>query len=135
MSAPKRTLTNDYKDCRLIKLDASEARSPLVVVQEGCAPNDPLSKTRLFYLQHDGKWIDEVARSTRPDIEAGEVIFESAGEALQLLSSLFGKPAVRKLPVTDADVEAYIARVSKLSSPEAGYRDFLARYRAAKRHK
>jgi len=134
MSAPKRTLTNDYNDCRLIKLDASEARSPLVVVQEGCAPNDPLSKTRLFYLQRDGQWIDEVARSTRPDSEAGDVIFENAGEAMQLLSSLFGKPVVRKLPITDADVEAYIAKASSVSSPEAAYREFLARYRAAKRH-
>ena len=33
MPAPPRTLTNDYKDCRLIKLDASEPKSPLIVTQ------------------------------------------------------------------------------------------------------
>lgn len=129
----KRTLTNDYKDCKLIKLDASEPRSPLVVAQEGCAPDDPLCKTRLFYLQHDGKWIDEIARSTRPDNEAGDIVFETAGEALRLLSGLFGKPVVRQLPVTDTDIEAYMSKMKKVSSPEAAYREFLARYRAAKR--
>ena len=143
MSAPKRTLTNDYKNCRLIKLDASESKSPLIVTQEGCAPDDPLSRTRLFYLQRDGKWIDEIVRSTRPDSgatrcspsssEAGDIVFETTGEALQLLSSLFGKPHVRELPVTDADREAYIVKVKSVTSPEAAYRDFLARYRAAKR--
>lgn len=132
MSAPKRTLTNDYKDCRLIKLDPSESRSPLIVTQEGCAPDDPYCRTRLFYLQRDGKWIDEIARSTRPDSEAGDIVFETAGEALQLLSSLFGKPFVRELPVTEADTEAYIARAKSVSSPEAAYREFLARYRAAR---
>jgi len=133
MSGPKRTLTNDYKDCQLIKLDPSEPGSPLVVTQEGCAPDDPLCKTRLFYLQHDGKWIDEVARSTRPDSEAGEIIFESVGDAFHLMTSLFGKPVVRELTITDADIEAYIARVKSVKSPEAAYRDFLARYRATKR--
>ncbi len=131
MSAPKRTLTNDYKDCRLIKLDTSEPRSPLVVVQEGCAPDDPLCRTRLFYLQRDGKWIDEIARSTRPDREAGEIIFATPGEALELLAGLFRKPSVRELPITEADVEAYVEKMKKVSSPEAAYRDFLARYRAA----
>jgi hypothetical protein len=129
----KRTLTNDYKDCKLIKLDASEPGSPLIVAQEGCAPDDPLSRTRLFYLQRDGKWIDEIARSTRPDREAGDIVFENAGEALQLLSTLFGRPVVRELPVSDADIEAYVAKAKAVSSPQAAYRDFLARYRAARR--
>lgn len=133
MSGPKRTLTNDYKDCQLIKLDPRESGSPLIVAQEGCAPNDLMCRTRLFYLQRDGKWIDEIARSTRPDSEAGEVIFENAGEALRLLSSLFGKPVIRELPVTEADTESYIAKMKNISSPEAAYREFLARYRAATR--
>ena len=129
---PKRNLTNDYKDCHLIKLDPRDARSPIVVTQEGCAPDDPLCKTRLFYLQRDGQWIDEIARSTRPDNEAGEIVFEGAGEAVQLLSSLFGKPRIRAVPTTDADAEAYIAKAKSYASTEAAYKDFLTRYRAAK---
>ena len=113
-------------------MDPSARRSPLIVSQEGCAPNDPLAKTKLFYLQRDGEWIDEVAHSTRPDLEAGDIIFDSPGEPLKLLSSLFGKPVVRNLPTTDADVEAYIARAKAVTSPVDAYREFLARYRAAK---
>src|SRR5205814_848078 len=79
---PKRNLTNDYQDCHLIKLDPHDLRSPIVVTQEGCAPDDPLARTRLFYLQRDGQWIDEIARSTRPDTEAGEIVFERTGEAV-----------------------------------------------------
>jgi hypothetical protein len=131
MPGPKRTLTNEYRDCQFIKLDATLPRSPIVVAQEGCAPDDVLARTRLFYLQHDGKWINEIARSTRPDIEGGDIIFEGAGDAMKLLSSLFGKPAVRDIPISDADVEAYITKAKNVSSPEAAYRDFLARYREA----
>ena len=129
----KRTLTNDYGDCRMIRLDPAERRSPFIVLQEGCAPDDMRARTRVFYLQHDGVWIDEVARSKRPDSEIGDIIFETTAEAVHLLSSLFGKAKVRDLPVTDADVEDYIAKVQALSSAEVAYRDLLARYRAAKR--
>jgi hypothetical protein len=128
-----RNLTNAYQDCHLIKLDPHDSRSPIVVTQEGCAPNDPLVKTRLFYLQRDGQWIDEIARNTRPDSEAGEIVFESVGEALRLLSSLSGKPRVRAVRTGEADAEAYIAKVKSFPSTEAAYRDFLTRYRAAKR--
>ena len=85
----------------------------------------------MFYLQRDGFWIDEVARSTRPDSEAGEVVFESSTEAIQALSSLLGRPMIREVPVTEADIQAYMARV-RGSSPEELLRQFLARYRAAK---
>jgi len=131
----KRFLTNDYKDCKLIKLDPHESHSPLVVAQEGCAPDDCTAKTKLFYLQRDGMWIDEIAQSTRPDSEIGDVVFETPNEAIRLLSGLFGKPQVRALPTTEADVEAYVGRIQKVVSPEAAYREFLARYRAAKKRK
>ena len=127
-----RYLTNDFQDCRLIRLDPAESRSPVVVLQEGCAPNDNTCKTKMFYLQRDGKWIDEIARSTRPDGEAGDIIFDTPGEAMQLLSGLLGKPMVRDLPVKESDVEAYITRMKSIGSPEAAFRDFLARYRASK---
>ncbi|HEY3901723.1 MAG TPA: hypothetical protein VGM54_24130 [Chthoniobacter sp.] len=130
-----RYLTNKCEDCRLIRLDPSQPGSPLVVMQEGCAPNDELCKTKMFYLQRDGKWIDEIARGTRPDSEAGDVVFESTSEVVQLLTSLFGKPVVRELPVSESDVEAYITRMKSIASPEAALRDFLARSRAARKRK
>ena len=132
MPTPTRALTNDAKDCKLTKLDSNDPKSPYVIMQEGYAPGDPTCRMCLFYLQRDGFWIDEIARSTRPDREAGEVVFENSAEAMQVLAGLFGKPLVRSLPVSKADTEAYLARMKSLGSPKEGLRQFLARYRAAK---
>jgi hypothetical protein len=126
-----RALTNNYNDCKLIKLDPNSPNSPLVIMQEGYSPNDPAFRMRMFYLQHDGFWIDEVARSTRPDTEAGDIVFETSADALKVLSGLFGQPLVRELPVSEADVQAYMNR-AKSGSPEELLRQFLARYRANK---
>lgn len=131
MPTPTRSLTNSHNDCKLVKLDASIPNSPLVVMQEGYVASDPTCRMRLFYLQRDGFWIDEVARSTRPDSEIGDIIFETSTEAIQVLSSLFGKPLIRELPVTEAHVQAYMAR-AKSASPEELLRQFLARYRMTK---
>jgi hypothetical protein len=124
-------LTNSSQDSKLIKLDAKDPTSPFVVMQEGYAPHDPTCRVRVFYLQRDGMWIDEFARSTRPENEIGDVVFDTAAEAIATLSGLFGKPLIRELPVTEADVQAYRSRVSG-GSPEDLLRQFLARYRAAK---
>src|SRR4029078_4686289 len=94
-------------------------------------PSVPTCRILLFYLHHDGFWIHEIARSTRPDSEAADVVFESPAEALKALSGLLGRPLVRDLPVTEADVQAYMARV-RGGSAEDLLRQFLARYRAAK---
>src|SRR5262245_51064537 len=132
MPTPTRVLTNDHKDCKLVKLDAGNPTSPYVIMQEGYIPGDPTCRMRMFYLQRDGFWIDEVARSTRPDTEIGDVVYESSAEAMQVLAGLFGRPLVRALPTTEADVQAYATRMRSISSPEAALREFLSRYRAAK---
>lgn len=127
-----RALTNSHKDCRLIKLDPDDPTSPYAVMQEGYDPKDPRYRMRMFYLQRDGQWIDEIARSTRPDSEGGDVLFETSAEAFKVLGNLPGKPVVRDLPVSEADVKNYLARVGSGSSPQELLRQFLARYRAAK---
>ncbi|MDB6175632.1 MAG: hypothetical protein JWL59_4943 [Chthoniobacteraceae bacterium] len=131
MPSPSRVLTNDYNDCKLIKLDFDDPKSPLVVLQEAYAPSDPVSRMRVFYLQHDGFWIDEIARSTLPEREIGEIVFDTPAEALRVFSGLFGKPLIRDLPVTENDVRAYMARAGS-GSPKELFREFLARYRASK---
>ena len=131
MPTPKRALTNDHRDCRLIKLDPKDPSSPFVIAQEGYAPGDLNSRMRVFFLQRDGQWIDEIARSTRPDSEIGDILFASSTEAVKMLSSLVGVPLIRHLPVSDADIEAYLMRMKGVSSPEEALRGFLARYRAA----
>ena len=132
MPTPTRALTNDSRDCKLIKLDADSPKSPCVIMQEGYDPKDPRCSMRMFYLQHNGFWIDEIARGTLPDRDAGDVVFESVPEAMQALAKLFGKPLVRALPVTEAQTEAHLARMKSLGSPKDALRDFLARYRAAR---
>jgi len=132
MPTPKRVLTNDHKACRLIKLDPDDPTNPYAVMQEGYDSADPTCRMRMFYLQRDGQWIDEIARSTRPDSEAGDVLFETSAEAFKVLGNLTGKPVVRDLPVSEADVKNYLARVGSGRSPQELLRQFLARYRAAK---
>src|SRR5688572_9176715 len=104
MATPTRALTNDYNDCKLIKLDSNDPKSPLVVMQEGYSPGDPTCRMRMYYLQRDGFWIDEIARSTLPDSESGDVVFETSAEAISILSRLMGKPLVREIPVAEGDV-------------------------------
>lgn len=133
MSTPARALTNNYKDCHLVRLDANDPTSPFIVMQEGFAPGDITARMRMFYLQRDGMWIDEIGRSTLPDSESGDVVFENMADVVKLLGSQLGKPVVREVPVTPADIEAYIARL-RGGSPEELLRQFLARYRAAKGH-
>jgi hypothetical protein len=130
MPTPARALTNDYKDCKLIKLDAADPTSPFVVMQEGYSPGDPNCRMRMYYLQHDGMWIDEISRSTLPDSDMGEIVFEKSADAMRCLSSLAGRPFVRELPVTENDVRNYMARAQSGTAEEL-FRQFLARYRAA----
>jgi hypothetical protein len=132
MSAQLRALSNSLNACQLVKLDSRDPKSPVVVMQEGYSPTDITCRMRMYYLQRDGMWIDEIARSTRPDSEAGDVVFETGYEAMQLLSSLHGRPIIRELPVTEADTRAYLSRVQSGGSAEDLLRDFLARYRKAK---
>jgi hypothetical protein len=131
MPTPARALTNSYQDCKLVKLDANDPISPLVVMQEGYAPSDPAFRMRMFYLQHDGMWIDEVARSTRPESEIGDIVFDTSADAIRTLSGLFGKPSVREIPVTEADVQNYMTTARSGSSQEL-FRRFLTRYRNSK---
>lgn len=131
MSQPLRALTNDANDCKLIKLDPEDPTSAFVVLQEGYVRSDPTCKMRVFYLQRDGAWIEEVARSTRPEDEIGDIVFDQSAEAIQTLSQLSGDPVVREIPVTEADIRAYMDRVRGGTATEL-LRQFLARYRATK---
>jgi hypothetical protein len=86
----------------------------------------------LYYLQRDGKWIDEFSRSSVAAKEPVEIIFDTSADALQVLSKLVGKPAIRSLPVTEAEIREYIAKAKDVST---SIRELLARYRAAKASK
>jgi hypothetical protein len=131
MATPARALTNNYQDCRLIKLDPNDPKSPVVIVQEGYAHGDLTFRMALYYLQRDGLWIDEIARSSVSDKEVEAIIFDNSGEALKVLGTLIGKPMVRTLPIKEADVQAYIAKAKSVGSAEVYLQDLLKRYRAS----
>src|SRR4029450_5915409 len=78
MPRPMRALTNDHKDCRLIKLDPADPTSPYAVMQEGYDSNDPRYRMRMFYLQRDAQWICGIGRRTRPGAGGGGVRFETS---------------------------------------------------------
>ena len=132
MPTPTRVLTNNYQDCQLIKMDLDDPKSPLVVMQTGYVPGDPTCRMRLFYLQRDGFWIDEISRSTQPDSDIGDVVFETSTEAIETLAGLLGAPLIRELTVTETHILAYMSKM-RGGSPEELLRQFLARYRAANR--
>ena len=129
MPTPPRMLTNDPRDCRLVVLDKKDPASPLVVMQEGYSSNDPKCQMKMFYLQRNGLWIDEIARSTRPENEIKDIVFDTAADAIKAISGLFGKPIIRELPVTSGDVENYMSR-ARSGPPAELFREFLRRYRA-----
>jgi hypothetical protein len=131
MPTPTRVLTNNYQDCQLINMDSDDPKSPLVVIQEAYAPGDQTCRMRLFYLQRDGFWIDEISRSTQPDSDIGDVVFETSTEAIETLAGLLGSPLIRELPVTEAEILAYMSKM-RGGSPGDLLRQFLARGRAAR---
>ena len=55
-----RTITNDYRDARILNLGSGDQRGPYLdqrgpylVTQTGAAPTDPFGKERMFVLRPD----------------------------------------------------------------------------------
>jgi hypothetical protein len=132
MATAVHAITNEYNACHLIKLDTKDRNTPFVVVQEAYDPRDLSSRQQMYYLQRDGLWIDEIACTMLPDSELDLVVYETSGDALEVVSHLVGKPMIRRFPVSAADVQEYVAKMKSIGSPEAAFHRVLARYRAAK---
>ena len=132
MPTPSRALTNDYKDCKLIKLDSNDPKSPLVVMQEGYAP-ERSELPDAHVLPPARRILDRRNRPQHacPTAKPATSFLKPPPKRSQALSGLLGKPLIRELPVTEADIQAYKTRVQG-GSPEELLRGFLARYRAAK---
>lgn len=124
-----RQLTNNYRDCTLINIEPSTPGGPYVVVQEAFDPEDPQMRNALFMLQHDGTWIEEIARTELPDEERFEVVFETLNDVMQAFQAMPDKPSVERIPVTAEAIEAYLANLRASGGTEAVMRGFLNRYR------
>lgn len=122
-------LTNNYRDCTLIKVEPQNPGGPYVVVQEAFDPEDPQMRSALFLLQHDGTWIEEIARTELPDEERFEVVFETLDEVMKAFEAMPDKVTIERLPVTAEAIENYLANARAAGGTEAWMRGFLVRYR------
>ena len=53
-----RTITNDYRDARVMNLGSGSERGPYLVTQTGVAPRAERPRTQMFVLRPDGRWVD-----------------------------------------------------------------------------
>ena len=53
-----RTITNDYRDARVMNLGSGSERGPYLVTQTGVAPRAERPRTQMFVLRPDGHWVD-----------------------------------------------------------------------------
>lgn len=131
MSAPMRTLTNNYSDCTLIRAEPDNPNSPFVIAQLGADPADTTFRQASFFLQRDGRWIEECANACRPQAERFQIIFDTLPEAMEVLGKLTGKPEIERVAISPADLEAHITRLKSMTTEQI-VRTFLTNYRASK---
>lgn len=127
-----RQLTNAYSDCKLVNLEPSTPAGPYVVAQLGHDPEDPRLTDRLFILQRDGTWIDQIAHSTLPPEERFHIIFDTLPQVMATLGQLGGKPAIVRREASGAELRQHLAALQAAGSAEALVRSFLADYRERK---
>jgi hypothetical protein len=126
------TITNDYKDARILNLGPEGDREPYLVTQTGIAPSDPLLKTHMFVLRPDGYWVDFNAYASQGKPEAmDEIVFSSTIKVMEPFGRLFGRHRVLDLPIDEAGLNAWIERYS--SDPLQAVRAWVAEYQ--KRHR
>lgn len=126
------TITNDYKDARILNLGSEGDRGPYLVTQAGIAQSDPLLKTHMFVLRPDGYWVDFNAYASQGKPEAmDEVVFPSTIKVVETFGRLFGRPRVLDLPIDEMGLNAWIERYS--SDPLQAIRAWVAEYQ--KRHR
>lgn len=86
-------LTNNYQNCELLNLKyGSQGKGPFMVRQDATRPGSMTFKAERFLLRKDGVWVLNLAVFSKSEKEKEQFLFESAGEAIQLLAELRGEP-------------------------------------------
>jgi len=128
-----RTITNNYRDARVLNLGAKGERGPFLVTQVGIAPNDELCRERMFVLRPDGQWVDFNAYASKGQPEAmDEIVFQSLNKVIETFGTLTGKAKVLSLPVDEAGLAAWIAR-QKSGDPVQAALEWAAQYKRRQR--
>jgi hypothetical protein len=128
-----RTITNDYRDAKVLDLGGEGERAPFLVIQVGIAPGDELNRERLFVLRPDGQWVDFNCYVSKGDQQAlDEIVFPTLPEILKVFGNLTGKPKVLSLPVDEAGLKAWVAR-QKTNDPVLAAQQWAAQYKSRHR--
>ena len=106
-----RTITNDYRDAKVLDLGASGEKGPYLVTQTGVSPSDPIPKTRMFVLRPDGRWADFNAYvcQGKPEV-LDEIVFTSMTQVMTTFGKLTTRPQVLDLPIDEPGLQAWIER-------------------------
>ena len=128
-----RTLTNDYRDAKILNLGSSGERGPYLVTQTGVAPSAQMPRSHMFVLRPDGYWVDFNAYACQGKPEAmDEIVFSSMTEVMETFGKLMGRPRVLDLPIDEAGLKAWIAR-QESSDPLQAARAWASQYKARHR--
>src|SRR5215813_1964211 len=97
-----RTITNDYRDARIMNLGSGSERGPYLVTQTGVAPRAERPRTNMFVLRPDGCWVDFNAYASQGKPEAmDEIVFPTMEEVMTTFGGLTGLPQVVDLPIDE----------------------------------
>jgi hypothetical protein len=130
-----RTITNHYRDSKVLNLGTGRERGPYLVTQTGVSPSDTSAKERMFVLRPDGRWVDFNAYASQGRPEAmDEIIFSTMTEVMQTFAKLIGRPQVLDLPVDEAGLQAWIER-HRSGNPLQAAQAWAAGYQERRRKK
>jgi hypothetical protein len=128
-----RTITNDYRDAKILNLGSGGKRGPFLVTQTGVAPAAPLPASHLFVLRPDGYWVDFNAYACQGKPEAmDEIAFSSMTEVIETFGKLIGRPRVLELPIDETGLKAWIER-QQSGDPVEAARTWALQYEARRR--
>jgi len=117
-----RTITNDYRDARVLNLGTGAEKGPYLVMQTGVSPHAVVPTTQMFLLRPDGCWVDFNAYACQGKPEAmDELVFETAADVIALFGKLLGRPRVLDLPIDKAGLQAWIERQKGGNALQAVY--------------
>jgi hypothetical protein len=134
-TSPMRTITNDYRDAKIMDLGSASEKGPYLVTQTGVAPNEPASRTRMFVLRPDGQWADFNAYACQDKPEAiDELIFPTINDVLAIFNTLRGRPRVLDLPIDKDGLKAWLERHKDGNQVQAAH-TWAIGYRARRREK
>lgn len=130
-----RTITNDYRDAKVINLGSANEKGPFLVTQTGVAPNESAARTRMFVLRPDGQWADFNAYACQDKPEAmDELVFANMSDVLAMFNNLRGRPRVLDLPIDKDGLKAWLERHEGGSQMQAA-QTWAIGYRARQREK